>query len=263
MASEAQILANRKNAEKSTGPRTEEGKAIVSQNAVKHGLSARQDVIASEDRDEFDRHREAMLLELRPAGPIETVLAERIVSLSWRLKRAERMQNEALDCLLAQEPAGPAAEADELGSFVQTVGPGQPDPDLALGRVVTQDFSNSRVLERLMVYERRIENSLYRTISELDRMKLLRPFDAREGHRAQGPAYRDQRFAGGQLPPDIRPVDPSTLADRPLCKTNPIPAGLRTWEPSKSISNTPLGVRGSSPRPVEVAWADTGGPPQA
>ena len=45
--------------------------------------------------------REQMLGELSPAGSMETVLAERIVSLSWRLKRAERMQDEALDCLLA------------------------------------------------------------------------------------------------------------------------------------------------------------------
>ncbi len=40
MASEAQISANRQNAEKSTGPRTDEGKAVASQNAVKHGLFA-------------------------------------------------------------------------------------------------------------------------------------------------------------------------------------------------------------------------------
>jgi hypothetical protein len=50
MATEAQILANRLNAQKSTGPQTPEGKAIVSQNAVKHGLSAGQDIISSESR---------------------------------------------------------------------------------------------------------------------------------------------------------------------------------------------------------------------
>ena len=45
MASEAQIQANRANAQKSTGPRTAEGKATVAQNAVKHGLRAEQMVI--------------------------------------------------------------------------------------------------------------------------------------------------------------------------------------------------------------------------
>jgi hypothetical protein len=68
-----------------------------------------------------------MWAELRPAGPMETVPAERIVSLSWRLKRAERMQNEALDCLLSQDAGESAAEAGELGSFAQ-------DDDPVLGR---------------------------------------------------------------------------------------------------------------------------------
>ena len=54
MASEAQIKANRENAQKSTGPRTEEGKAVVAQNAVKHGLWARQAVIKEEDPAEFE-----------------------------------------------------------------------------------------------------------------------------------------------------------------------------------------------------------------
>ena len=45
MSSEAKIAANRHNAEKSTGPKTAEGKAIVAQNAVKHGLLARTAVI--------------------------------------------------------------------------------------------------------------------------------------------------------------------------------------------------------------------------
>jgi hypothetical protein len=101
MTSEAQVLANRLNAQKSTGPRTTEGKAAVSQNAVKHGLSARLDVIKGEDQAEFDLHREAMLGELAPVGSMESMLAERVVSLSWRLKRVERIQNEVFDALLA------------------------------------------------------------------------------------------------------------------------------------------------------------------
>ena len=61
MASDAQIVANRLNAQKSTGPRTAEGKAVVSQNAVKHGLLARQAVIVGEDPGEFEFYREQML----------------------------------------------------------------------------------------------------------------------------------------------------------------------------------------------------------
>ncbi len=50
MSTEAQKLANRRNAQKSTGPRTPQGKAAVSQNAVKHGLLAAHVVITSESQ---------------------------------------------------------------------------------------------------------------------------------------------------------------------------------------------------------------------
>jgi hypothetical protein len=62
MASAAQVLANRSNAQKSTGPRTPEGKAVVSQNAVKHGLLAREVVIKGEDSGEFEFYRDQMLM---------------------------------------------------------------------------------------------------------------------------------------------------------------------------------------------------------
>ena len=55
MATEKQKKANRENAKKSTGPRTEEGKARSSQNGIKHGLLARDAVMADEDPAEYDR----------------------------------------------------------------------------------------------------------------------------------------------------------------------------------------------------------------
>ena len=109
MASAAQVLANRLNAEKSTGPRTPEGKATVSQNAVKHGLLAREAVIKGEDPGEFEFYRDQMLGELAPVGSVESMLAERVVSLSWRLQRAERLQGAAFDALYEEDTAGPLA----------------------------------------------------------------------------------------------------------------------------------------------------------
>ena len=82
MATEGQIEANRINAQKSTGPRTPEGKAVVSQNAITHGLLARAGVIPGEDEHEFAAHREGLLQQLRPGAPLEEVLADRIVDLS-------------------------------------------------------------------------------------------------------------------------------------------------------------------------------------
>ena len=112
MATEAQIIANRRNSQKSTGPRSPEGKAVVSKNAVKHGLFASENVIKGENREDFDLFRDEMLGKLAPVGPVESMLAERIVSLSWRLIRAGRMQNQAIDVMIERD--GPSALDQQL-----------------------------------------------------------------------------------------------------------------------------------------------------
>ncbi|MCL5278376.1 MAG: hypothetical protein M1376_00520, partial [Planctomycetes bacterium] len=99
MTTEAQIEANRANAQKSTGPRTAEGKAIVSRNALTHGLLARAGVLPGEDEHEFQAHHQGLLQQLRPGSPLEEVLAERAVDLSWRLQRAARDQEVAYAAL--------------------------------------------------------------------------------------------------------------------------------------------------------------------
>jgi len=172
MASVAQIQANRLNAQKSTGPRTAAGKERASRNALKHGLLAREAIIQGEDPEEFEFHREGMLMELAPAGAVETLLAERVVSLSWRLRRAERLQNAAFAALDEGEPE-PLLEARHeewkqlKGSEWERGLCGVVDEDAALGQVVVEDFGGARVLDRLLMYERRIESSLYRTMAQL------------------------------------------------------------------------------------------------
>ena len=178
MATQAQILANRRNAQKSTGPRTSQGKAAVSQNAVKHGLSARHDVINGEDRAEFDLYREQMLDELAPVSPMESMLAERIISLSWRLKRAGRIQNQVIDALNADNTSSPLTKLTQSLFFKNRdqaqAGLSTSTVNLALGRLAIKDFSNARVIDRLLMYERRIEHSLYRTLLEFQRLNLIR-----------------------------------------------------------------------------------------
>ena len=181
MSTEAQKLANRRNAQKSTGPRTSEGRAAVSQNAVKHGLLTRQDVITSESQADFDLYRQRMLAELAPASPMESMLAERIVALSWRLKRAGRIQNQTIDALNAKNTSSPLAKLTQSILFKNhdqsQAGSSTSPSDLALGRLAIKDFANARVLDRLLMYERRIEHSLYKTLLELQRLNLIRKLD--------------------------------------------------------------------------------------
>ncbi len=191
MATEAQVLANRLNAEKSTGPRTPEGKAVVAQNAVKHGLSGRLDVIKGEDQAEFDLHRETLLGELAPVGPMESMLAQRVVSLTWRLNRVECIQNEVFDALVADRntPLAKLVRSLESKAAGRSEDNREDEEDLDLGRAVIKDFSNSRVLDRLLMYERRMEHSLYRTMAELHRLQLVRELEGQgevssEGSRA-------------------------------------------------------------------------------
>lgn len=137
MATQAQIVANRRNAEKSTGPNSAEGKAIVAQNSVKHGLTSAQNVIYSESQAEFDLYRDQMLAELAPVGPMESALSERIVSLLWRLKRAGRIQNQTIDAIHADQTNDPLAKLTQslLPKALRRPqsDPSAPEADLTLG----------------------------------------------------------------------------------------------------------------------------------
>ncbi len=175
MATENQVKANRKNALKSTGPRTEEGKDASSQNAIKHGLCAKKNVIKTENQDEFDIYRDKMLADLLPDGAMEEMLCERIVSLSWRLKRAEHFQNAVVDALIERGLSGYISSwSDKNITNAKNDAQETGNLDAMLGIVINHDFANAKTLEQLLIYERRIESSLYRTISELKKMMRMR-----------------------------------------------------------------------------------------
>lgn len=94
MTSEARQTANAANARHSTGPRTPAGKAHSSQNARKHGLSAKDVVIAAEDREEFDELLAALQADIRPQGALQQVLFDELVACAWNLRRVRRMEAE-------------------------------------------------------------------------------------------------------------------------------------------------------------------------
>ena len=87
MTGEARIRANRRNAQKSTGPTTDAGKAAVSRNAMKHGLLARDVVCAVESSRLYADFAAGIYADLAPVGPVEEQLVDRIVTCTWRLQR--------------------------------------------------------------------------------------------------------------------------------------------------------------------------------
>jgi hypothetical protein len=188
MATTAQILANRLNSRKSTGPRTEDGKTAVSQNAVKHGLFA-ESVIKGENEADYEAFHDKMLAELVPVGTVEFMMAERIASLWWRLRRADRIQNQAIDVMIARDEPSPLSKRlhnclpkDLQEIDYDTRGDG---PELVLGRSVIKDFSYSRVLDRLILYERRIENSAIKLMKELKRFQIMRRIEFEDAEQEQ------------------------------------------------------------------------------
>ncbi|MHC4205048.1 MAG: hypothetical protein ACYSTT_10390, partial [Planctomycetota bacterium] len=129
MATQKQVNANRQNAQKSTGPKSDEGKAVVSQNAVKHGLFA-QSVIKGENEADYEAFHDKSLSEMDPVGTMETMLAERAVNLWWRLKRAERMQNEVIEDMIGRKVTNnPARRARECYYINQGIYRGDPRMD--------------------------------------------------------------------------------------------------------------------------------------
>ena len=86
------------------GPATDEGKEVARWNATRHGMRSPAPVVPGVERaEDWERHLAGTLESLCPAGHLETVLAERVALLSWRLHRATRYETESI--ALYQEKA--------------------------------------------------------------------------------------------------------------------------------------------------------------
>ncbi len=192
--SRAQIRANRRNAKRSTGPRTAEGKQRSSRNAITHGTFCRDLLLPGEDEAELLSLQRGIYTSLSPQDEMERELVDRVVAAQWRLRRARGAEWAALLSAAASPEARPSptqrqiqaglAVAERVGlmdvlratDLAEAIkGPEREDPPLPpLARTLC-GAANSPV-ERLSVYEQRLEQSVHRAIREL---RLLRK-DKRE-----------------------------------------------------------------------------------
>jgi hypothetical protein len=92
MTSFRQIEANRRNALKSTGPVTDEGKQRSRCNAVRHGLTAETVIGALEDAQDYQAFEAAVTADYDAQSAVERELVLRLASLLWRLRRATTME---------------------------------------------------------------------------------------------------------------------------------------------------------------------------
>ena len=92
MTSFKQIEANRRNARRSTGPITEEGKLRSRRNAVRHGLTAETVIGALEDAEDYKAFEAAVIADYDAQSAVERELVLRLASLLWRIRRATTME---------------------------------------------------------------------------------------------------------------------------------------------------------------------------
>lgn len=167
--SERRLLANRLNALKSTGPRTPDGKARVSKNRMRHGLSGVDPVLPEECVESFHLFEGEVNEHLDPRQPIEVMLAGQICSLLWRMRRIGRMEVRVFEQALEHESARKC--------------------DTSLDAVARQLSQPDHALMTMSRYERSLRNALMRTLSEYRRVKdtFGAPRSCRDYHIAPVP----------------------------------------------------------------------------
>lgn len=165
MASRAQIAANRRNAQLSTGPRTLEGKAQSAANALKHGLRSERATLPSEDRAAHERLRADLFARHQPVGEAERRLVDRLALLEARLERAA----------LADVAAWNLCWQEDLWPKRPAFGPAPGGLDhLVLGMGAALKAGVLKQLQLITLYERRLRRELAEARADLARLQAQR-----------------------------------------------------------------------------------------
>jgi hypothetical protein len=158
MATAVQIAANRRNALKSTGPRTPEGKAVSRFNALQHGLDAESILLPGEDPEACHRMVADYQAQFQPAFPLEEAHLATIIHPDWLRRRLRRTQGKLYRALLAE-----GATPDDL--------------DVAIFR----DSPTDKFLRCVTAEVASLERSYFRVINDL---RLIRRAD-QQGNAAE------------------------------------------------------------------------------
>jgi hypothetical protein len=206
MASLKQIEANRRNAHKSTGPITPEGKNRSRCNAVRHGLTSETVIGALEDAEDYKAFEGAVIADYDAQSAVERELVLRLASLLWWLRRATTIETGLFGiqadhiCAFRQARQANSASRDiicamfgrsEIASFeyeratgetpgstdvVADTGPTCIDPAPELGRCFLR-LANlpNYVLDRLSRYEMTLWRQVDQTLISLDALDRRKP----------------------------------------------------------------------------------------
>jgi hypothetical protein len=235
-ASEAQIRANQANAARSTGPKTEEGKARSRANSLKHGLTGEGIVLPEEDAAEVERLSIAFESEFKADGEVGKMLAKRMATMAVRMDRCVDQENaslaknvrQALDEFEAPEGVDAATAArlrDEAG------------------RIALFDASKPACLARK--YEAAAERCFFRSLKEL--RQLIK--DAGKAPAAQAASETAAQLKssmthlGSFLP--AKPTPPTAPAQPIKPALKHLEPAAMPWEmPLSGITEVPFAIGG-------------------
>jgi hypothetical protein len=159
MISEKQLEANRRNAQRSNGPKTEGGKKVSALNARRHNLTGQVTAMTEADRIMHDAFSASIIENLAPEGAMEIQLAQRIATDSWRLNRISAVE----DNLFA---LGHNAKTDDIETE---------DPEIHAALTAAKVFqTESKQLQFLTLYEQRINRNIQKNLAMLQALQADR-----------------------------------------------------------------------------------------
>jgi hypothetical protein len=209
MATPAQIAANRANAQKSTGPRSAEGKSASRFNALKHGIDAASIVIPGEDPADYEALAADYLGDFRPQSTSESFHVQTMLRADWQKRRLQRVEADLHRTLLAESPGASLAAA------------------------LLSDSPAAQLLTRVQRQIAAFERTWYRAHNELRRA------------RQQAESANDQAFDRYldrlcEPPPIAELASILHPADNHIPDAPSTPAAPKTWPPTDENTGRPL-----------------------
>ena len=210
MASQAQINANRRNAQKSTGPKTEEGKAQSRRNGLQHGLTAKTCMLTGEDPDGLLDLLEELREKFNPQDTDEDFLVERMAKARFKYNRVMPMEAAILNLRLAVDKA-PECLTEAQGTAGQRAW------------AYLRDANGGNALSKLARYETSLLREYDRSREELERLQKIRAAKPPLAPVA-GDLRREANASSSPIPPTSSKPPQPPVRTPPAATPNPSPA---------------------------------------
>jgi hypothetical protein len=192
--SEARLAANHANAQMSTGPATDAGKAKSSLNAVKTGLTGRTVLLPTDDAAAYERHVQAYQAEFQPVGLRETALVQSLADTDWRLERIPALE-------MAIYARGRHEFAEKFA---------HEDPALRPGLIDLETFlTYEKQLRNLHIQEGRLRRQREKDAAELRQLQTERASEPRPSASGQPEPHASSNGFVFSTRPDTEPLPES------------------------------------------------------